>query len=45
MDHNLVIILGACLAVSEALSLIPAIKANGIIQMVFGVLKSIMPKQ
>lgn len=38
---NLAIILGALLAVSEALSLIPALKSNGIVQSVINFLKSI----
>jgi len=35
------IIIGAALAVSEALSLIPGVKANGIFQVVWRVLKII----
>lgn len=43
MDHGtLVIILGALLAVSEALALIPGIKSNSIFQLLFNVLKSIV---
>lgn len=38
---NLSIILGALLAVSEALSLIPALKSNGIVAAVINFLKSI----
>lgn len=34
-------ILGAALAISEALSLIPGIKSNGIFQLVFNILKVI----
>jgi hypothetical protein len=44
-QDNLVIVLAACLAVSEALSLIPAIKSNGIVQLVVGILKSLLPKK
>jgi len=35
------IIVGALLAVSEALSLIPAVKANGIFQVLWRVLKAV----
>lgn len=46
MDQGqLVIILAALLAVSEALSLIPALKANSIFQLVVGVLKSVVGKK
>lgn len=38
---TLLIIIGAALAVSEALSLISGVKANGIFQLVFNVLKSL----
>ena len=39
MDSGtLIIILAALLAVSEALSLIPALKANGVFQLIYGVL-------
>lgn len=34
-----VLILGALLAISEALSLVPAIKANGVAQFVFALLR------
>jgi len=33
------VIVAACLAVSEALSLIPQVKANGVFQMIWNVLK------
>ena len=36
---TLIIILSALLAVSEALSFIPAVKSNGIFQLVYNVLK------
>lgn len=40
MDQNtLVIVLAAALAVSEALALIPSIKANSVFTLVVGVLK------
>jgi len=35
------IIVGALLAVSEALSLIPSIKSNGIFQMLWRILKAV----
>ncbi len=42
MDNDTIMIfLGAALAVSEALSLIPAVKANGIFQGILCVLKVI----
>ena len=40
MDNNTItIIIAAALAVSEALSLIPGVKANGIFQMVINIIK------
>lgn len=39
VQENSVVLLGAALAVSEALSLIPAVKANGLFQLIFGWLK------
>ena len=45
MDSQTVaIIAGALLAVSEALSLIPAVKANGIFQLVVNIIKSLAGK-
>lgn len=44
-NQNIVVILAACLAVSEALSLIPAIKSNGIFQLVKNTLDSILKKK
>lgn len=41
---NLAIILGALLAVSEALALIPALKSNGILETVINILKDIGAK-
>lgn len=38
------IILGAALAISEVLSLIPAVKSNGIFQLVVNVLKTLTGK-
>lgn len=35
------IIIGALLAVSEALSLIPGVKANGVFQMLWRILKAV----
>ena len=42
MDLNIItVIAGALFAVSEALSLIPAIKSNGILQGIFNFIKMI----
>jgi hypothetical protein len=41
---TLVIVCGVLLGVSEALSLIPAIKANGIVQLVIMVMKKVLGK-
>jgi hypothetical protein len=42
MDANTVsIILGALLAISEALSMIPSVKANGIFQAIYNILRGI----
>jgi hypothetical protein len=38
---NKVIFLGVALAISEALSLIPSVKANGIFQLIVGWLRNI----
>lgn len=43
-EQNLAIILGALFAVSEALSLIPAIKSNGVFQFVFNTIKKLAGK-
>lgn len=43
--ENLTIILSAALALSEALSLIPEVKANGIFQAVFNGLKKVAGKE
>lgn len=40
-NDELIIIVTALLAVSEALSLIPAVKSNGILQAIFNVLRKI----
>jgi hypothetical protein len=37
--ETIYIILGALLAVSEALALIPAVRANSIFQLIWGILK------
>ena len=42
--ENAIIILAALLAVSEALSLIPQIKSNGVFQVVHNLLKSLAGK-
>jgi hypothetical protein len=45
LDSNTVsLILGALLAISEALSLIPAVKANGIFQAIVNILGSVKGK-
>lgn len=38
---NLMIVVAACLAVSEALALIPGLKSNGILDTVINILKQI----
>jgi hypothetical protein len=43
MNENLVLILGALLAVSECLALIPALKANSVLQLAVNVLKKLLP--
>ncbi len=40
-DKEIIIIVSACLAVSEALALIPSIKSNGIFQLVINILSKI----
>lgn len=46
MENEVItIILAAALAVSEALALIPSIKANSIFQMVVNALKGLAPKK
>ena len=39
ITENSVVLLGAALGISEALSLIPSVKANGLFQLIFGWLK------
>jgi len=41
MDSNLIIILAALLAVSEALAIIPSVKSNGIFMLVVNILKTL----
>jgi hypothetical protein len=41
---NKVVILSALFAISEALSLIPAVKSNGIFQAVFKILGKVLDK-
>lgn len=43
-QENIIIILAAIAAVSEALSLIPSIKSNGILQGIFSVIKKLVKK-
>ena len=45
MGEKIVLILSVALGVSEALALIPAIKANGIIDGVIRVLKALLSKK
>lgn len=45
MNENIVLILGALLAISECLALIPSMKSSGIIDFVINVLKSILQKK
>lgn len=40
MEQNIIIVLAALLAVSEALALIPSVKSNSVFQLVFNALKS-----
>ena len=42
--QTITIILGALLAMSEALSLIPTVKSNGIFQAIFNVIKTLTTK-
>jgi hypothetical protein len=42
---SLAVILGALLAISEALALVPGIKANSIFQMVVNVAKALIGKK
>jgi hypothetical protein len=44
-QDQIVIILAAFLAISEALAFIPGIKANSIFQLVVGVLKQLVGKK
>lgn len=41
MEHDLLIVLAALLAVSEALSLIPAVKSNSVFQLIWNGLKKV----
>lgn len=41
---TLAIILGACLAVSEALALIPAVKSNSVFQLIYNTFRSLVGK-
>ena len=42
-DTTIIVIVSAALAISEALSLIPGIKSNGIFQLVYNILKFLAP--
>ena len=43
--NTIAIILAALFAVSEALSYIPALKANGVFQLIFGILGKLAGKK
>lgn len=43
--QNLAVVLGVLLSISEALSLIPSIKANGIFQLVFRIIRGLSGKK
>jgi len=45
VQDNSVVILGALLAASEVLALVPSIKSNGIFQLVVNMLKTLSGKQ
>lgn len=40
----LVLVFGVAFGISEALSLIPQLKANGVFQLIFGILKTLAGK-
>ena len=42
--ESIMIILAALLAISEALSLIPQVKSNGVFQVIYNLLKSLAGK-
>ncbi len=44
MEINLIVILTVLLSMSEALALIPSIKANSVFQLVYGLLKKALGK-
>lgn len=45
METNVIIILGALLAVSEALALIPSVKSNSVFQAIINGLKAVVGKK
>jgi hypothetical protein len=47
MDNpqNVAVVLGALFTVSEALSLIPSIKANGVFQLVYRIIRGLSGKK
>lgn len=45
LQENWMMIVGALLALSEVLALIPSIKSNSVFQLIVNVLKGIMPKK
>lgn len=42
---NIIILLGALFGLSEALSLIPAIKANGVFQLIGNIIRALLPEK
>lgn len=44
MKKNVTVIMAALFAMSEALSLIPAVNSNGIFQLIFNVIKALAEK-
>lgn len=44
VDPTAFIVISALFAVSEALSLIPAVKSNGVFQLIFNVIKKVAGK-
>ena len=43
--ENIAIFLGALWGLSEALSLIPAIKANGVFQLIGNIIRALLPEK
>lgn len=45
MSHDILLVLAVLGGISEALSLIPAVKANGVFQLVASILKVLLGKK